>query len=120
MSNKKKPLIKKCRWLESLEPSRREDICKYTESHKQKGPAKDVCPVSCNTCKSDCTEKTIDKFHRKMKRDGETAWRESCGRLAGRKANQIENICKKWTDSFEGYGPPKEVCRVTCKSCTEE
>jgi len=44
---------KKCKWLLTRPEKRRTKICKRNKSNKKFGSAKDVCRVTCGTCKDD-------------------------------------------------------------------
>lgn len=119
MKDETTPITKGCKFLKKLKSKKRKRICREKDSFGDFSPAKDVCQVSCETCKSDCTEVTADKFHKGFRKDGVTPMRVSCGSLAKGTRKQIRWTCKNKTDSHDGFGPPKEVCPITCKSCAE-
>merc|ERR1712156_780535 len=50
------------------------------------------------------------------KNGGEKAVSKPCKWLAKKNKNKIDSVCAK-TDSHSGYGPAKDVCKVTCGTC---
>jgi len=101
-----------CDWLAKLKAKKRAKLCKNkVDSSDEYSTPKQSCPVSCESCPSDpCDEAEDAKFVLKLKKNG--AKYKTCGWLA-EKTNAAK-ICKKKKDSYNGSGPPAEVCPVTC------
>ena len=67
-----------------------------------------------------CTDNPTDSFFFKMKTlsDGSTKpLFKTCAWLAGKTAKKINNVCTKKTDSYDGVGPAKDVCKELCGTC---
>ena len=62
-----------------------------------------------------CTDDPIDQFFFKMK-NGSPLYK-TCGWLAGKSTKKIGNICRGKTDSHNGIGPAKDICKATCGAC---
>jgi len=49
-NNGEKPVKKTCEWLREKSPGKRRKLCERTHSFKKFGPAKEVCPLTCEIC----------------------------------------------------------------------
>jgi len=101
-----------CSWLASFaSKKKRNNICNRKVSTKDDlSPAQDVCRITCNSCDT-CYENKRTKFFRKIKANGKPIFK-TCDWL-NKKTNK-EDICKESTDSYRGYGPPRDTCVITC------
>jgi len=79
------------------------------------GTVEPVAQWVCTLNDVECTEKKKDKFFLKIK-DG-LIITKPCKWLSKGKKKRKKRACKK-EDRNEGFGPAKEVCPVTCDSCT--
>jgi len=67
---------------------------------------------------TECVDNPNDKFfHKTKKRNNKPIYR-SCKWLAKKKSKQISNICTKFTESYNGTGPAKDVCKKLCGTCS--
>lgn len=62
-----------------------------------------------------CVDDPDEEFFFKMK-DGLPVFK-TCDWLSTRSDDKRENTCEGKTDSFDGVGPAKEVCKVACGTC---
>ena len=62
-----------------------------------------------------CTDDVNDQFFFRMK-DGSPLFK-TCGWLAGKTADSINRICTTKTDSYNGIGPAKDICKAICGNC---
>ena len=126
------PLYKTCEWLSGKTPNIIELRCKktawYASDGGDIGPPQVVCPVTCGKCtppvtaspssnpSASCSQNDNDKYFRKVRSsDGKTILR-TCKNLSKASPKTIMRHCKK-TASKDGFGPAREVCRVTCEIC---
>jgi len=100
-----------CDWLAGKKAKKITNICKNkVESNDEFDAPQIACPVTCKTC---CNEDEGAKFVLKIKKKGGVKY-QTCGWLANKK--NPTKVCKK-TTSYEGIGPPGEVCPLTCGTC---
>lgn len=67
---------------------------------------------------TECVDNPNDKFfHKTKKRNNKPIYR-SCKWLAKKKSKQISKICTKFTESYNGTGPAKDVCKKLCGTCS--
>lgn len=105
-------VTKSCKWLSQQTDTRKLNICKRKLGRIGYNLAKNICPVTCNTCPSNsCKEITSSQFFAKMK-DGQPMYR-TCGFLAVNEY-RINKFCSG-TVSMDGRGPASEVCPATCQ-----
>jgi len=66
-----------------------------------------------------CVDKPKDKFlfQMKGKKNKKKPVYKNCKWLAKKPQKKIKKICKKNTDSYNGIGPAKEICKVLCDTC---
>jgi len=112
---KKRFLLKTCKWLLTKNKKQRKKICsKYVDyfSKKKKtyGPAEVTCQKSCDSCDA-CYENSKSKFFYSFTNDQPNY--QTCKWL--KKHKKKDQICAM-DDSFDGYGPAKEICPKTCGS----
>jgi len=102
---------KNCSWLASKKAKKITNLCENkTESNDQYDTPKKACPITCKTC---CDEDEDTQFVLKLKKKNGAKY-QTCGWLAKKK--NAANICTR-TNSYEGIGPPGEVCPITCNTC---
>jgi len=63
-----------------------------------------------------CSDDPDEEFFFKMK-NGEPLFK-TCDWLSTRTDSKRNNVCTKKTDSYNGIGPAKEVCKVECGTCS--
>ncbi len=125
------PIFKTCKWLSNRgNDNFVERVCSRKKSGGGKGPAKDVCFATCDSCPDPsaspstapserCGEYPSDKFFLRMNKkvDPVVPVFKSCRWLSKLKSNKKrENICSKKT-SWDGQGPAKIVCPQSCDTC---
>jgi len=66
-----------------------------------------------------CVDKAKDKFVFKMKgkKQKKKPVYKNCKWLAKKPQKKIAKICKKNTDSYNGIGPARDICKVLCDTC---
>jgi len=64
-----------------------------------------------------CVDKPGDRFYYKMKGKKQKPMYKSCKWLAKKSQQKIGIICGKNTDSHNGFGPAKDICKVLCGTC---
>ena len=65
-----------------------------------------------------CSEDPTDEFFLRFnKGDVNAPVYKDCEWLSTRTPDKIEKLCTKKTASHNGYGPPKDICPVTCGTC---
>eukprot|EP00554_Chaetoceros_debilis_P007442 CAMPEP_0194077066 /NCGR_PEP_ID=MMETSP0149-20130528/3732_1 /TAXON_ID=122233 /ORGANISM="Chaetoceros debilis, Strain MM31A-1" /LENGTH=4275 /DNA_ID=CAMNT_0038757959 /DNA_START=113 /DNA_END=12940 /DNA_ORIENTATION=+ len=126
------PFYKTCEWLSSKTPDIIELRCQktawYASDGGDIGPPQVVCPVTCGKCtppvtaspssnpSASCSQNDADKYFSKVRSsDGKTIL-ITCKKLSSYSSSKIIRKCKK-TASKDGFGPAREVCRVTCETC---
>mmetsp|Transcript_34963 Transcript_34963/g.80864 ORF Transcript_34963/g.80864 Transcript_34963/m.80864 type:complete len:91 (+) Transcript_34963:305-577(+) len=77
---------------------------------KTYGPAEVTCQKSCDSCDA-CYENSKSKFFYSFTNDQPNY--QTCKWL--KKHKKKDQICAM-DDSFDGYGPAKEICPKTCGS----
>lgn len=104
-------IIKDCAWLASSTEKKKKNTCqKKVHANEDFLPAQDVCQSTCNSC-DPCYENSKTKFFRSLRPDGTlNLW--TCGKLM--KSKNREKLCEELTDSYGGYGSPRDSCVVTC------
>jgi len=110
-------ITKNCSWLASRKKKKKDSICKNkVNASKDFSPAQDVCQNTCKSC-GPCYENSKTKFFRKLRPNGSPQLK-TCGWLT--KDKKRKKYCKELTDSYDGYGSPKDSCVVTCSvgSCS--
>jgi hypothetical protein len=115
-------ITQKCSWLQS-KPHRQTNICEMDLEHDGMKSAKYVCFEICHSCRySDdfedpSAENPSAKFllRRKKKKDGTIkAVTRTCKWLQNKPDWKKAKICKKFR-SYDGFGPAKDICKVTCE-----
>merc|ERR1712157_180156 len=56
-------------------------------------------------------------FQMKGKKDKKKPVYKNCKWLAKKPQKKIKKICKKKTDSYNGIGPARDICKVLCDTC---
>ena len=67
-----------------------------------------------------CTDNPTDSFFFKMKTLSDGSKKpiyKTCDWLEKKSAKKINNICTKKTNSHDGVGPAKDVCKELCGTC---
>jgi len=103
---------KPCRWLGKKTNVK---FCtKLFKATPELLPPLEICPVTCGSC-DPYYEHKKSKFFMKEKQNKIIS--KTCKWLATSKDKN--KICKKNTDSKGGYGPPRQVCPMTCTADTQ-
>mmetsp|Transcript_35361 Transcript_35361/g.81986 ORF Transcript_35361/g.81986 Transcript_35361/m.81986 type:complete len:325 (-) Transcript_35361:124-1098(-) len=113
---KGKATLKPCSWLtpQKIKKTCLKKVDYYAEGSITYKPAQVTCPVTCDTC-DPCYENPKSKFYKSTKKGKVKTM--TCSSLT--KENDIEKYCGKTKSEF-GFPPAKEVCPMTCSSCTPE
>ena len=110
-------ITKTCSWLQS-KPNRHTNVCEMDLEYDGFRSAKYVCFEICHSCQySDVFEDASARFllRRKTKKDGTIkAVTRTCKWLQNKPDWKKAKICKK-RRSYEGFGPAKDICKVTCE-----
>ncbi len=126
---------KKCSWLSTAKPKKRNAACEMQESSIDGvPPASVMCRESCELCpgptsqptssppttsmapslQGDCLENGSSKFLHVVKENGDETWK-TCNALASWTNGKRKRACD--TDYDNGA---KVICRVSCKTCPSE
>jgi len=109
--NNEMPITRDCGWLTSRDDA--DDICKNrVDANDQFPPAQDVCKTTCESC-DPCYENNKTKFLLQIDSGGNPHFK-TCGWLSDNTNDAISSICEEATDSYGGYGAPKDACVTTC------
>jgi len=66
---------------------------------------------------SNCVDEPSNEFFFKMDDDPVQPIFKTCDWLSTRTEKKRKNTCEKKTDSYDGVGPAREVCKVACGTC---
>ncbi len=105
-----------CAWLSTLSERHVRHICSRKKSCDDKGPAREVCPETCDSCPK-CHEDAEASFFLE-KRGPHPAVYKSCKWLNRQHPRDIKAICRS-DISFDGVGPAKDACPATCETCPD-
>ncbi len=111
------PVFETCEWLGTLEERHIKHICARRKSCNDVGPAREVCPETCDSCPK-CHEDAETEFFLEKRGPQYPAIYRSCEWLDHQHPHDIHAICRSDL-SFDGVGPAKDACPDTCGTCPD-